>query len=123
MRDKDREAEQDYWDIHPEEEKEHIEKAKAEGEPMLILNEKVVWVNKDYSKLKNVNGKNTLYILKSCKNVIKSIERQIYKEGTHIPDKDSGYDHMNDALGYLIDYIKPLVIQNKKSTPIRWAVK
>ena len=56
MRDKDREAEQDYWDIHPEEEKEHIEKAKAEGEPMLILNEKVVWGNKDYSKLKNVKG-------------------------------------------------------------------
>ena len=25
MRDKDREAEQDYWDIHLEEEKEHIE--------------------------------------------------------------------------------------------------
>ena len=56
MRDKDREAEQDYWDIHPEEEKEHIEKAKAEGEPMLILNEKIVWVNKDYSKLKKEGG-------------------------------------------------------------------
>jgi glutaredoxin len=56
MRDKDREAEQDYWDIHPEEEKEHIEKAKAQGEPMLILNEKVVWVNKDYSKLKKEGG-------------------------------------------------------------------
>jgi|TARA_A100001035_G_C27348477_1_gene305907 glutaredoxin len=56
MRDKDREAEQDYWDIHLEEEKEHIEKAKAKGEPMLILNEKVVWVNKDYSKFKNVKG-------------------------------------------------------------------
>ena len=54
MRDKDREAKQDYWDIHLEEEKEHIEKAKAKGEPMLILNEKVVWVNKDYSKFKNV---------------------------------------------------------------------
>lgn len=63
MRDKDREAEQDYWDIHPEEEKEHIEKAKAEGEPMLILNEKVVWVNKDYSKLKNVKGGDWLFIL------------------------------------------------------------
>jgi len=62
MRDKDREAEQDYWDIHPEEEKEHIEKAKAEGEPMLILNEKVVWVNKDYSKFKKEGG-DWLFIL------------------------------------------------------------
>ena len=63
MRDKDREAEQDYWDIHPEEEKEHIEKAKAQGEPMLSRNEKVVWVNKDYSKLKNVKGGDWLFIL------------------------------------------------------------
>ena len=61
-------------------------------------------INAVNSKLKNVNGKNNLFILQSCKNVIKSLERQIYKEGTHIPDKDSGYDHMNDALGYLKEY-------------------
>ena len=30
---------------------------------MLILNEKVVWVNKDYSKLKNVKGGDWLFIL------------------------------------------------------------
>ena len=65
-------------------------------------------INAVNSKLKNVNGKNNLFIVKSCKNVIKSIERQIYKEGTHIPDKDSGYDHMNDALGYLVEYNFPL---------------
>ena len=65
-------------------------------------------INAVNSKLKNVNGKNNLFILQSCKNVIKSLERQIYKEGTHIPDKDSGYDHMNDALGYLIEYNFPL---------------
>ena len=65
-------------------------------------------INAVNSKLKNVNGRNNLFILQSCKNVIKSLERQIYKEGTHIPDKDSGYDHMNDALGYLIEYNFPL---------------
>ena len=65
-------------------------------------------INAVNSKLKNVNGKNNLFILKSCKNVIKSLERQIYKEGVHIPDKDSGFDHMNDALGYLIEYLFPL---------------
>ena len=47
-------------------------------------------INAVNSKLKNVNGKNSLFIVKFCKNAIKSIERQIYKEGTHIPDKDSG---------------------------------
>ena len=51
-------------------------------------------INSVNSKLKNVNGKNNLLIVKSCKNVIKSIERQIYKEGTHIPDKDLSLIHI-----------------------------
>ena len=76
-------------------------------------------INAVNSKLKNVNGKNNLFILQSCKNVIKSLERQIYKEGTHIPDKDSGYDHMNDALGYLIEYNFPLK-RNFISRPQQW---
>lgn len=43
MRDRDREAEQEYWDNHPEELKKHIE-----GE---------VWVNKDYQSkvIKKIN--------------------------------------------------------------------
>ena len=78
-------------------------------------------INAVNSKLKNVNGKNSLFILKSCKNVIKSIERQIYKEGTHIPDKDSGYDHMNDALGYMIEYNFPLRRNFQANPPKRWS--
>mgnify|MGYP003143868977 FL=1 len=78
-------------------------------------------INSVNSKLKNVNGKNNLFILKSCKNVIKSIERQIYKEGTHIPDKDSGYDHMNDALGYLVEFNFPLRRNFVASPPKRWS--
>lgn len=78
-------------------------------------------INAVNSKLKNVNGKNNLFIVKSCKNAIKSIERQIYKEGTHIPDKDSGYDHMNDALGYLVEYNFPLKRNFAPSQPKRWS--
>ena len=78
-------------------------------------------INAVNSKLKNVNGKNSLFIVKSCKNAIKSIERQIYKEGTHIPDKDSGYDHMNDALGYLVEYNFPLKRNFAPSHPKRWS--
>jgi hypothetical protein len=78
-------------------------------------------INAVNSKLKNVNGKNSLFILNSCKNVIKSIERQIYKEGTHIPDKESGYDHMNDALGYMIEYNYPLKRNFVTSPPRRWS--
>ena len=78
-------------------------------------------INAVNSKLKNVNGKNSLFIVKFCKNAIKSIERQIYKEGTHIPDKDSGYDHMNDALGYLVEYNFPLRRNFAPSQPKRWS--
>ena len=78
-------------------------------------------INSVNAKLKNAKGINSLYILKSCKNVIKSIERQIYKEGTHIPDKDSGYDHFNDALGYMIEYNYPLKREFKPSPPSRWS--
>tara|TARA_R100000700_G_scaffold39316_1_gene51833 strand:- start:132 stop:1211 length:1080 start_codon:yes stop_codon:yes gene_type:complete len=78
-------------------------------------------INAVNSKLKNVNGENNLFFLKNCKTMIKSIERQVYKEGTHIPDKESGYDHMNDALGYLVEYNFPLK-RNFVPSPIkRWS--
>ena len=78
-------------------------------------------INSVNAKLKNVAGKNNLFILNSCKNVIKSIERQIYKEGTHIPDKDSGLDHMNDALGYLIEFNFPIKRNFTPTAQKRWS--
>ena len=78
-------------------------------------------INSLNTKLQNANGIPSLFILNSCKNVIKSLERQIYKEGTNIPDKDSGYDHFNDALGYLVDYMFPLRRDFKPSEPKRWS--
>jgi len=78
-------------------------------------------INAVNSKLKNVNGKNSLFVVKSCRNVIKSLERQIYKEGTTQPDKDSGFDHMNDALGYLVEYLFPLRRNFVPSQPQRWS--
>ena len=52
-----------------------------------------------------------------------ALQQQIYKIGTNIPDKEQGYDHMNDAIGYLIDVVKPLTIQSSSFTPTRWNVK
>ena len=78
-------------------------------------------INAVNSKLKNANGVSSLFMTKSCKNLIKSLERQIYKEGTHIPDKDSGHDHMADAIGYLVEYVFPLRRDFKPSEPTRWS--
>jgi hypothetical protein len=55
--------------------------------------------------------------------LIKGLQRQIYKENTNIPDKEDGFDHMNDALGYLVDYIKPLTVKAPDTNPQRWSVK
>ena len=80
-------------------------------------------VNAVNSKLKDSKGQRYIFVSKSCKTMIKGLQRQIYKENTNIPDKEQGYDHMNDALGYLIDYIKPLTSNIEFSKPTRWAIK
>ena len=80
-------------------------------------------INTVNSRLKDSKGIRHIFISKYCKTLIKGLQRQTYKEDTNIPNKEDGFDHMNDALGYLVDYIKPLVIQNRKSTPTRWTVK
>jgi len=78
-------------------------------------------INAVNTKLKNANGVRTLFIANNCKNVLKSIQRQIYKQGTVIPDKDNNYDHMNDALGYLVEYLYPVRRDFKPSKPMRWS--
>ena len=80
-------------------------------------------VNAVNSKLKDSNGNRYIFVSNSCKTMIKGLQRQIYKENTNIPDKEEGFDHMNDALGYLIDYIKPLTSTMPYSKPTRWAIK
>jgi phage terminase large subunit len=55
------------------------------------------------------------YIDPKCKHTIKSLQQFCYKEGTQIPDKDSGFDHMFDALTYAIQFLFPI---NKEIQPI-----
>ena len=40
--------------------------------------------------------------------MIETLTKQSFKEGTRIPDKESGYDHLGDALGYMIWGIWPI---------------
>ena len=79
-------------------------------------------INAVNSRLCDSTGKRHLYLTKQCKYTIEGLERQVYKEGSTQPDKDGGYDHMNDALGYMIDYIFPVRrdVDPKLLTPQRW---
>jgi len=51
--------------------------------------------------LENGKGQVRLQIAANCKRTIECLELQSYTE-SGAPDKDAGYDHMNDALGYLV---------------------
>ena len=51
--------------------------------------------------LENGKGEIRLKIAASCVKMIEGLELQSYTEKGD-PDKDAGYDHMNDALGYLV---------------------
>ena len=51
--------------------------------------------------LENGKGQVRLTIAAGCRKVIECLELQSYNEKGD-PDKDGGYDHMNDALGYVI---------------------
>lgn len=60
------------------------------------------------SRLCNSNGQRHITINKSCRNLIKTLNSQTYKEGTRLPNKDTGVDHHGDAFGYLVNWFWPI---------------
>lgn len=76
-------------------------------------------INAVNSRLLSGDGERHLFVSPKCKQTIKSLERQTYKEGTSIPNKD-GTDHMNDALGYLVEYLFPIRTEYAVQQPTRW---
>ena len=80
-------------------------------------------INAVNSRLKSATGKRHIFVNPSCKIIIRGLQRQIYKENTNIPDKEEGFDHMNDSIGYLIEIVKPLIADQKPFKPIRWTHK
>ena len=79
-------------------------------------------INAVNSRLCSSSGIRHLYIDPKCKYTIEGLERQTYKEGSSQPDKESGYDHMMDALGYMVDYLFPVKrdVDPDTTQPRRW---
>ena len=77
-------------------------------------------INAVNSRLCDSTGQIHLYVDPKCKYTIEGLERQTYKPGTTQPDKDSGYDHQMDALGYLVDYLFPVRRDAQPFAPQRW---
>lgn len=60
------------------------------------------------SAFKSMNGTIRLTIDPKCRKLIECLEKHTYKENTRQPAKDSGFDHFNDALGYLVNHQMPI---------------
>ena len=76
-------------------------------------------INSVNSRLMSSDGVRQLFVDAKCKRTIESLERQTYKEGTSQPNKD-GFDHMNDALGYAVEYLFPIRKNYEAKEPQRW---
>jgi hypothetical protein len=57
----------------------------------------------------NANHQRRLLISPKCHHLIAALEQLTYKQGTKLPDKSKGFDHITDALGYLIMAAFPIV--------------
>jgi len=75
-------------------------------------------INTVNAKLCNAQGQRRLLISPKCKNLIKALDGLTYKNGTKIPDKSSGLDHVTDALGYLLMGLFPTTGPNWSSTTV-----
>lgn len=81
-------------------------------------------INAINARFRTADGNLHLFVNPRCKHTIESLEKYTYKEGTQVPDKDSGYDHMFDALSYKIAYLWPIkrTVDTDRVQPTRWGV-
>ena len=79
-------------------------------------------INAFNSRLCSSDGVRHLFVSPRCKYTIESLEKYCYKEGSQVPDKDSGYDHIFDAASYCVDYLFPIKREREVDpyAPKRW---
>ena len=71
----------------------------------MILNgrkEKRLWVN-----------------TKECPRITEALEQLTFAEGSRLPDKTSGKDHISDAVGYPIVYLWPVYMPGARNVSVR----
>lgn len=82
-------------------------------------------VNAVNSRLCAAGGQRNLFVDPGCRRVIECFDKHSYKPGTTQPDKDSGYDHMADAIRYAVDFMFPIRrdVDPNLVQPTRWGHK
>ena len=79
-------------------------------------------INSMNSKLCSSAGIRTVIFHPRTKNMLNSVSKQCYKEGTSLPDKTQGLDHMNDAISYMVSFLYPVTRDFKATAPQRFTV-
>lgn len=82
-------------------------------------------INAVNALLLNAAQERRLTLDPECRRLIEALEKHTYKEGTLLPDKDQGYDHLTDALGYAVEFNFPVKLQRdtEQATTERWGVQ
>jgi len=80
-------------------------------------------INAYNARLCSAEGVRRLFIDPRCKYTLESLEKFCFKQGTQIPDKDSGFDHLFDAASYCIQYMFPITKPTAPLPERRWAHK
>jgi hypothetical protein len=57
------------------------------------------------------------------KKIVNTLSKLTYKEGTSVPDKTKGLEHISDALRYAITYLYPIKTHYNFEQPQRFVVK
>ncbi len=76
-------------------------------------------VNSVNAMFQNANRQRRLFIDRKCKNLIRALDGLTIKAGTNLPDKSTGFQHITDALGYLIMGVFPMLKDEVTITTVR----
>lgn len=77
-------------------------------------------INATNARFCSGTGERRLFVDPKCKRTIECLEKHSYKPNTNQPDKDSGYDHMFDALSYAVAYLFPIRKPMPAGTTQNW---
>lgn len=77
-------------------------------------------INAVNARLCSASGERHLFISPKCKYTIKCLESQVYREGSNAVPEKGEFDHMNDSLGYMIDFVWPITREREPQPQQRW---
>lgn len=66
----------------------------------------------------NAKGERRLFVHSSCSHLLDAFDGLIYKDGTSLPDKSMGFDHITDAAGYMVHMLFPIRTRGTSSEEV-----